>query len=68
MVVNRIIKWKYIREIDANIIKVYIERYFSNDFISDIHILAPRFENCFRQFFGAGYPTTSIKKSVIQHE
>lgn len=69
MVVDRITGWECMNEIDADIIKVGIERYFEDDFISAIHILVPKFENCFREFFSwGGYPTTSIKKSATQHE
>ena len=69
MVVDRITGWECMSEIDADIIKVGIERYFSEDFISAIHILVPKFESCFREFFSwGGYPTTSIKKSATQHE
>lgn len=69
MVVDRITGWECMSEIDANIIKVGIERYFNEDFISAIHILVPKFESCFREFFSwGGYPTTSIKKSATQHE
>ena len=69
MVVNRITGWEYMSEIDSEIIKVGIERYFNEDFISAIHILVPKFESCFREFFSwGGYPTTSIKKSATQHE
>lgn len=69
MVVDRITGWECISEIDADIIKVGIERYFNEDFISAIHILVPKFESCFREFFSwGGYPTTSIKKSATQHE
>lgn len=69
MVCERITKWEYMSEEDAKIIKVGIERYFNEDFISAIHILVPKFESCFREFFSwGGYPTTSIKKSATQHE
>ena len=69
MVVDRITGWECMSEIDADIIKVGIERYFNEDFISAIHILVPKFESCFREFFSwGGYPTTSIKKSATQHE
>lgn len=69
MVVDRITGWECMSEADVNIIKVGIERYFNKDFISAIHILVPKFENCFREFFSwGGYPTTSIKKSATQHE
>lgn len=69
MVVKRIIEWECMSETDADIIKVGIKRYFDGDFISAIHILVPKFESCFREFFSwGGYPTTSIKKSATQHE
>lgn len=69
MVVDRITGWECMSEIDADIIKVGIERYFNEDFISAIHTLVPKFESCFREFFSwGGYPTTSIKKSATQHE
>ncbi|MDU4471463.1 MAG: DUF4209 domain-containing protein [Clostridium perfringens] len=69
MIVDRITGWECMSETDADIIKVGIERYFNEDFISAIHILVPKFESCFREFFSwGGYPTTSIKKSATQHE
>lgn len=69
MVVDRITGWECMSETDSDIIKVGIERYFNEDFISAIHILVPKFESCFREFFSwGGYPTTSIKKSATQHE
>ena len=69
MVIDRITGWECMSDTDAEIIKVGIERYFNEDFISALHILVPRFENCFREFFAwGGYPTTSIKKSAVQHE
>ncbi|GAA0738653.1 DUF4209 domain-containing protein [Clostridium oceanicum] len=69
MVVKRITEWEYMNDEDSEIIKRGIERYFEDDFISAIHILTPKFESCFREFFvWGGYATTSIKNSVTQHE
>lgn len=68
-VIEDIIGWKYMSNDDAAIVKVGITRYFEEDFISALHILIPRFENCFRNFFiEGGYPTISIKDGITQHE
>ena len=46
-----------------------IERFFSEDYISAIHILVPQFEAVFRGFFESyGLPTTSVTSSVAQKE
>ncbi|MCT4488793.1 DUF4209 domain-containing protein [Levilactobacillus parabrevis] len=51
------------------IIEIGISRYFQNDFVSAIHILAPQFESTLRRLFeNAGYPTTSLGSQQVQNE
>ena len=69
MVVHRITDWKYMSDDNSLMVKKGIERYFEKDYISAIHILIPRFESSFRDFFSiVGLPTTSLKSTLIQHE
>jgi len=69
MVIKRITNWKYINEEDKIIVEQGIKNFFSDDFISALHILVPKFESCFRNFFEeGGYATTSIKHNTTQHE
>lgn len=69
MVIHRITDWKYMSEDNSFMIKKGIERYFEKDYISAIHILVPRFESSFRDFFSIiGLPTTSLKSASVQHE
>lgn len=69
MLIERIISWKYLDEDDTYIITCGIKRFFENDYISAIHILVPKFENIFREFFSyGGFATTSIKHNITQHE
>lgn len=69
MVIHRITDWKYMSDDNSFMIKKGIERYFEKDYVSAIHILVPRFESSFRDFFSiAGLPTTSLKSASVQHE
>lgn len=69
MVVERITNWDYIDEGDKIIVEKGIRSFFNNDYISTLHILVPKFESCFREFFEwGGYATTSIKSNTTQHE
>lgn len=68
-VTNRVTDWEYMNDESKVIIEQGIQRLFEGDFISAIHILTPRFENCFREFFEwGGYATTSVKSKVVQYE
>ncbi|HZJ76887.1 MAG TPA: hypothetical protein VFC70_04175, partial [Oscillospiraceae bacterium] len=67
MVIERITNWGYMGEEDKIIIERGIKSFFGDDFISALHILVPKFESCFRNFFEqGGYATTSIKHNIIQ--
>ncbi len=67
--IDRITSWQYMNNDSRFIVEQGVLRMFDEDYISAIHILVPRFENCFREFFECGgYPTTSIKSKTVQHE
>lgn len=69
IVISKIHSWQYLSEDDKKIISIGIERYFDRDYISSIHILVPRFENCFRKFFEhGGHPTTSIRDGIQKEQ
>lgn len=54
IVIDSITGWECMSDMDAEIIKVEIERYFNEDFIQVLHILIPTFKNCFREFLAWG--------------
>ena len=69
IVIRKINGWQYLSDDDKKIISIGIERYFERDFVSSIHILVPRFENCFRKFFGqGGHPTTTIRDGIQKEQ
>ena len=69
IVIRKINGWQYLSDDDKKIISIGIERYFDRDYISSIHILVPRFENCFRKFFEhGGHPTTSIRDGIQKEQ
>ena len=69
IVIGKINSWQYLSDDDKKIISIGIERYFERDYVSSIHILVPRFENCFRKFFGqGGHPTTTIRDGIQKEQ
>ena len=61
--------WSMLDDKNAALLEVGIERFFARDYVSALHILVPQLESCVRRMFAkAGYPTTSIKKGITQHE
>ncbi|WP_273325172.1 DUF4209 domain-containing protein [Vallitalea guaymasensis] len=69
MLKERILHWIYFDEETRIFVEKGLEHFWSEDYISAMHILVPQFENAFRQFFHAGNnPTTVLRKDSVQHE
>ncbi|WP_087974840.1 DUF4209 domain-containing protein [Oceanobacillus rekensis] len=68
-VMNSLRSWGNINKESESLIKIGIEKFFENDYVSSMHILVPQLEALVRNFFGRiGYATTVIKKGTVQQE
>lgn len=61
--------WELMPEENLEIVAVGIERYFSEDYVSAIHILVPQLEAVIRKMFEkAGFPTTTVIREKTQEQ
>lgn len=61
--------WELMPEENFVIIKIGIERYFSDDYASAVHIFVPQLEAVIRKMFErAGFHTTTVKEEKTQEQ
>lgn len=59
-------KWDFADSSDLELVELGVDRYFAGDFVSGVHILAPRIENMIRRMLSfAGGDTTAYDTEAI---
>lgn len=68
-IMDKFKSWGYLDEESESFIRVGVERFFEQDYVSSMHILVPQLEAVVRNFFGkVGFATTVIRKGTVQYE